>query len=309
VNRGGPWIQGGVAVLVAPFVNGAQPSEAVLDTVRLWVRFYDVPWNKQTEVYGRLIGSKLGKVVEVDVDADGIELSDHLWVRIDWPLKQRLLARFKTNVKGQEAARIYPMQYERVPFFCFHCGLIGHSKEQCERIVLGAPSIGYDATLRCSPKRKYEGRAIATEDTPVAKRNLGYNSPAGSVNSSSLGRPRTNGRTSFGGGTGDLNIPTAVDANDGFEGQEQRAPEEVEMALATTVNNMQLQASQTGAGVGRGGLASDQLQMPGDPQFVVGGGSGTVQLEVAKEAMQFINAVPLAAMQGPVRAQARIPVI
>jgi hypothetical protein len=87
VDGGGPWIHQGVACLLAPFVDNRQPSEAVLDSVRLWVRFFDVPWNKQTDAYGRLIGSKLGKVVEVDVDKEGLELKDFLRVRIDWLLK------------------------------------------------------------------------------------------------------------------------------------------------------------------------------------------------------------------------------
>ncbi|KAM0913913.1 hypothetical protein ACQ4PT_011853 [Festuca glaucescens] len=100
VKQGGPWIHLGVACLVAPLDKSAQPSEAVLDTVRLWVRFYNVEWKKQTKEYGELIGSKLGKVVEVDVDDEGLELSEYIRVRIDWPLNQRLLARFKTTIKG-----------------------------------------------------------------------------------------------------------------------------------------------------------------------------------------------------------------
>jgi hypothetical protein len=117
VDGGGPWIHQGVACLIAPFVNNAQPSETVLNLVRLWVRFYDVPWNKQTDAYGWLLGGKLGKVVEVDVDEEGLKLSDYLRVRIDWPLNQCLLARFRTSVKGQPSPRVYPMMYERVPFF------------------------------------------------------------------------------------------------------------------------------------------------------------------------------------------------
>jgi hypothetical protein len=37
VDGGGPWIHQGVACLIAPFVNNAQPLETVLNTVRLWV--------------------------------------------------------------------------------------------------------------------------------------------------------------------------------------------------------------------------------------------------------------------------------
>jgi hypothetical protein len=58
-----------------------------------------------------MLGSNFGKVVEVDVDDEGLNLNDFLRVRIDWPLKQRLVARFKTTVKGQ-VSRVYPIQYE-----------------------------------------------------------------------------------------------------------------------------------------------------------------------------------------------------
>jgi hypothetical protein len=277
VNGGGPWIHQGVACLIAPFVNNAQPSESVLDSVRLWVRFYDVPWNKQTDAYGRLLGGKLGKVVEVDVDEEGLKLSDYLRVRIDWPLSQRLLARFRTTVKGQPLPRVYPMMYERVPFFCFHCGLIGHNPEQCEAAGEGKPSLNYDATLRCSPKRKFEGRTVGNE--APAKRNLRFNTPDGSVNSSSLGRPKQKSRVSTGNNLGSK-IPPVVDAYDGFDTHETGADTMVEDNLANTVNNLQLQ-------LGSKGGAADP--MPGTPNFVTGGASNVPVLEVAPLAMQFMQ--------------------
>jgi hypothetical protein len=209
VEQGGPWIHQGVACLIAPLVDSAQPSETVLDTVRLWVRFYDVPWKKQSKEYGTMLGSKFGKVVTVDVDAEGLELSDFLRVRIDWPLK---------ITKGQQVAMIYNMRYERVPYYCFHCGFIGHNEEQCERRIMGIPSLQYDATLRCSPKRKFQSRAVSTPDEPATKKFLNFNSPEGSVNSSSLGIPPRAGRQAQADtGVPEPEIPPAVDAHDGFE--------------------------------------------------------------------------------------------
>ncbi|KAM0904538.1 hypothetical protein ACQ4PT_017980 [Festuca glaucescens] len=243
VEQGGPWIHLGVACLIALFVDSAQPSEAVLDIVRLWVRFYDVPWKKQTKEYGELLGSKFGKVVIVDVDAEGLELSEYLRVRIDWPLNQRLLARFKIT-KGQLNPMIYHMPYERVPYFCFHCGFIGHNEEQCERRIMGTPLLHYDATLRCSRKRKFQSRAVSMPDEPAAKKFLSFNSPEGSVNSSSLGIPPNAGHQAQAdkGGLA-TDIPPAVDAHDGFEEQERRTREDEETALANTVNNLQLKLS------------------------------------------------------------------
>jgi hypothetical protein len=50
-----------LACLIAPFVDSAQPSEAFLDTVRLWVRFYDVPCMEEVDkgVWRDLAGLKI----------------------------------------------------------------------------------------------------------------------------------------------------------------------------------------------------------------------------------------------------------
>ncbi|KAE8816844.1 hypothetical protein D1007_05590 [Hordeum vulgare] len=55
VGREGPWIYDGNALLVAPFDGDVRPSESILDSVLVWVRVFDVPWKKQTRVYGKAI--------------------------------------------------------------------------------------------------------------------------------------------------------------------------------------------------------------------------------------------------------------
>jgi hypothetical protein len=42
---------------------------------------------------------------------------------------------------------------------------------------MGTPSLQYDATLRCSAKRKFQSRAVSTPDEPAAKKFLRFNSP------------------------------------------------------------------------------------------------------------------------------------
>ncbi|KAK1628378.1 hypothetical protein QYE76_002693 [Lolium multiflorum] len=265
VARGGPWIHQGVACLVAPLDDRAQPSEAVLDSIQLWVKFFDVPWNKQNEEYGRLIGSKLGEVQEVDVDAAGLGFKDYLRVRIELPLNRRLMARFKTTITGQPKARIYPIRYERVPHFCFHCGLIGHDKDQCEMKDRGVPSLNYDATLRCSPTRKFMRRTISAPGGPPAKRGLFFSTPNSKGSASSLGNPSKSAQII----TEPVlpyivEHPETVDTHDGFEETEKRTSAAVEQGLAETVDKLNLRMSR-------------EQQMPGNQ----GGTKGPVIQEIA----------------------------
>ncbi|KAM0915203.1 hypothetical protein ACQ4PT_011005 [Festuca glaucescens] len=249
---------------------------------------------KQTKEYGELIGSKLGKVVKVDVDAEGLELSEYLRVRIDWPLDQRLLARFKTTITGQPIPRIYQMRYVHVPYFCFHCGFIGHNEEQCEQKVLGTRSLQYNATLRCSPKRKFQSRAVATPDEPAAKKSLRFSTPKGSVSSSSLGIPTKQARV--------INNPTAfpstelpqdVDAHDGFEEDGHRTEDAVETDLANTVNNMRLKLAKDNIAPDNHDVGRGKHGMPGTPQFVPGSSSGTAEVALAPGTMEIMQHVTL----------------
>jgi hypothetical protein len=90
IMRGGPWIFQRNALLVKDFAVASRPSEAVLDAVPVWVRFYDVPWEKQNKVWGMRYGNGLGKAVEVDVPADIQDMHEFLRVRVELPYDRRI---------------------------------------------------------------------------------------------------------------------------------------------------------------------------------------------------------------------------
>jgi hypothetical protein len=152
VVEGGPWIHMGDVLLVQPLKGSERPPETDLNAVPIWVKMYDVPWDKQTVANGRKWGSRLGNVIVVDVDKDGAQFRDFLRVRIQIPINKRLQTKLTTGVMGKpETHSTYILRYERVPYFCFWCGFIGHNETMCEKKRLGVPSLGYDANLRCSP--------------------------------------------------------------------------------------------------------------------------------------------------------------
>jgi hypothetical protein len=111
-----------------------------------------------------------------------------------------------------------------------------------------------------------------------------------SVNSSSLGQPRNNTRavqTPLVDVSAE--IPRPVDDRDGFDARECRTDERVEKDLAATVDRMKLMLGQQGKEPTRADMVPDSLQMPGAPNFVQGDGSGTVMMDIAPEAVQFMR--------------------
>jgi hypothetical protein len=239
VEKGGPWIHLGNALLVQPLKGTERPSATDLTTLPIWVHMYDVPWDKQNVANGRKWGSKLGKVVAVD--ADKSKYRDFLRVRIEIPINKRLQTRITTGVRDRpETHSTYILRYERVPYFCFWCGFVGHNDTVCEKKRLGIPSLGYDESLRCSPMRKYEYRpAVAPPAVPpLAKRGLDFSSSGD--NSETLGVPKVRVKKSAYKHE-EVLVPQPVDAQDGFERTEREGEPGAECDLAILLHALRVQ--------------------------------------------------------------------
>jgi hypothetical protein len=130
----GPWIFRRNALLIKPFNAKVSPSENILDVVPVWVRIYYVPGEKQNKLWGMRYSNGLGKDVEVDVPDDENDMHEFLRVRVELPYNRRLQTQITTGVKGKPGqVKVYKLKYERVPYFCSHCGFMGHRKEGCEK--------------------------------------------------------------------------------------------------------------------------------------------------------------------------------
>ncbi|KAM0921516.1 hypothetical protein ACQ4PT_006804 [Festuca glaucescens] len=215
VMRAGPWIFNQNALIVKDLDDDAQPSETVLDTVLhavpVWVRIYDVPWGKHDDVWGKRYGKGLGEALEVDV-----------------PLT--------TGVKGKpREVKVFKLKYERVPYYCSHCGFMGHKKDECEKKRLGVPSLDYDAhELRCSPYKKFEHRShfVPPAGQASAKRGLSFASFVDNEMPPLIDDPLPD------------TAPERADIHDSQVGKAAPSIKEVESALAAKVDAMVMDPSQ-----------------------------------------------------------------
>lgn len=234
VLQGGPWLHKGDALLVAKFDGITRPSEVPLDVLPVWVRIYDLLLALMTKARGELYGSKLGQVREVDVGEDGRNKHDFFRIRVGISVKRPLKTKLaiKINAQGNEMVRRFDLRYERVPFFCFLCGYIGHSDKDCDKRVANSEQpFRFSSELRCSPLKPFERKLStvqAMQKTGVA-RNISFRE-AGSANSSS-----SRGKQA---GKGDVAIPERVDAFDDFESCENEGDGKIDEQLAAHTNKM-----------------------------------------------------------------------
>ncbi|KAH9735309.1 zinc knuckle protein [Citrus sinensis] len=145
ILHGGPWhFNNWLMVLTEPTGIGDIKQQTFTYT-SFWVQIHNALIMCMDKDIMKEIGQKIGKVEEVETDETGECLGSFARVRISiditQPLKERLL------LKLEDERRIsLRVAYEKLPEFCFCCGLIGHQYKKCldyggqpkEELVYGA---------------------------------------------------------------------------------------------------------------------------------------------------------------------------
>lgn len=130
-------------------------------------RLLDVPLGWMNQHRGARAMGLLGEVVKMDVDGDGKASGPFLRARvvidISKPLKRgALLKRIKDSTPEW-----FDAQFERLPYFCRLCGVLGHSDLLC---ATPAPRdadgrLPYDTKLRIEDKKKPQSFAEAAAES------------------------------------------------------------------------------------------------------------------------------------------------
>ena len=79
-------------------------------------------------IVGELIGGWIGKYIRTEVDEDGMawgqDLRIRVAVRVDQPLLRGVSLK---NSKEELEGMWFDLKYEKIPHFCFMCGVLVHS--------------------------------------------------------------------------------------------------------------------------------------------------------------------------------------
>jgi hypothetical protein len=129
VLEGRPWVFDGNLFLIEDFDGSTSASEFTFDKAAFWIRMKDLPLACMGRETGKMLGSSVGTVEAVDTDGRGIGWGEFLRVRILIDLTKPL-ARGRM-LKFQGKTKWIPFQYERLPKFCFNCGVIIHGRTGC----------------------------------------------------------------------------------------------------------------------------------------------------------------------------------
>jgi hypothetical protein len=129
VLEGRPWDFEGNLFAVEEFDGVTPPTQMKFDTAEFWVRMYDLPLACMGTVMGFKLGAAVGRVEEVDTNEEGVGWGEYLRVRIHVNLRKPLVR--GRMLKIRDRTTWISFQYEKIPRFCFKCGVIAHDQEGC----------------------------------------------------------------------------------------------------------------------------------------------------------------------------------
>jgi len=151
-----PWNVGNKLVLVQRFDPNLRPSEVTFDKMPIWIRIQDLPFGLMNNKSGLELTKKIGSVLKVEVDSQGRAWGPFLRAKVQIDLAKPLLRCITIFSEKRQATEPFSVRYEKLPSYCYSCGLIGHSSIVCptpaERDEKGLLPYGKD--LRASEESK-----------------------------------------------------------------------------------------------------------------------------------------------------------
>ena len=123
-----------------------------------------------TEDIGRDIGGKIGRVLEVDKRAIQADQAKFLRIRVEVQIDNPL--RRGGYVKNDEGGRFWvDFRYERLPTFCYRCGILGHDEKHCQASSLEQLSgRQYGEWLKAGGVMKVGGEKEKLKEQSVAEK-------------------------------------------------------------------------------------------------------------------------------------------
>ena len=162
VLKGSPWLFDNYLLALTEFDGSCPASHIQFNRCYFWVQIHRVPLYYMTKETDERVGGTLGNVVSVDVPEHGVGWGPFLRVRLSLDITKPILRGHLVTFHAVGQLWI-SFKYERLPWICFHCGVIGHLERDCD-----APARSSGGTMVGDEVKQYGAWLRAAE--PMKRR-------------------------------------------------------------------------------------------------------------------------------------------
>ncbi|KAK7832955.1 uncharacterized protein CFP56_026060 [Quercus suber] len=130
ICRSGPWTFDNQALMLIRWKKGLTARNVKFDSVALWVQIWGAPFDMISPNVATAVGSKIGTVEDVEKKQKHEARNIFMRVRVSIPISKPI--RRGGFIAGSDGVRSWVnFKYERLPFFCHYCGILGHDTKHC----------------------------------------------------------------------------------------------------------------------------------------------------------------------------------
>ena len=126
-----PWTYDKHLVVLCRLIDDAPIDELIFNEVSFWVQIHGLSIRAMTRKAAPAIGKTLGNLESVVDDKDDGGRENCMRVRMRMNINHPLCRGRKVALPtGSEA--LVRFKYERLPNFCYWCGLLTHAEQDCD---------------------------------------------------------------------------------------------------------------------------------------------------------------------------------
>ncbi|MBA0587737.1 hypothetical protein Gorai_000859 [Gossypium raimondii] len=126
-----PWLFDNCLFAMVPFVKGKDIDTYEFNLSPFWLRVYNIPLEYMDRQTALDVGNAIGELVAIDWKDRNGGWTEFLRLKIKINISNPV--RRVVKFVGRDGIEIIcALKYERLPTFCYYCGLIGHTVKKCK---------------------------------------------------------------------------------------------------------------------------------------------------------------------------------
>ena len=130
VETNGPWNFENNLLLLKRWEKGMTANNISFTHSPFWLQIWGLPFNMMSKRIGRDIGNSIGIFMATDSKLGSSNQAKFMRIRVNIPLDKPLRRCGVVTSPEGEKFQVY-FHYERLPVFCFLCGVMGHDDRHC----------------------------------------------------------------------------------------------------------------------------------------------------------------------------------
>lgn len=127
----GPWSFNNFLLIFHQLKEGEHPLRVPLESISFWIQVHDFPVGYLSESIGRQLGNFIGRFIDYDEMNSSVIWRAYMRIRVAIDVSNPL-KRCKKIRKAYGSSFLANFKYEKLGFFCFICGRLGHTKSFCD---------------------------------------------------------------------------------------------------------------------------------------------------------------------------------